>query len=277
MKCSNMIFLDPFTSFPCGKCYVCRIKKTREWQTRLLQEMNYWESSLFVTLTYDEEHLPEKGNLVPRHLVNWLKSYRKEISKYGRVCKYYSVGEYGDEFTTRAHYHIILFGAVLEDFVPHGTLHGKYKHASWPNGFIDLGTVTPESIAYVVGYVRKKLSAAQERELSPLDPRVAPFQRQSQGLGLRWAQDNRDFVEDNQVITVNGVKRSIPRYYVRKLDLQLEDRSELVFEDWDEAWERYWTKRRIVDEGKRAELYSKMLQQNELNLRAKFERKKSAS
>jgi len=305
MKCANMIFLDPFTSYPCGVCYICRVKKTREWQTRLLQENDYWDSSLFVTLTYDDDHVPEE--LIPRDLINWIKSYRKRIAKDGRTCKYYAVGEYGDNemFTYRPHYHLIIFGAVLSDFAPHKYIHGKYSHLSWDKGFIDIGTVTAESIGYVTGYVRKKLSKRQEKGGGRLkgdtDPQVSqiidnniyinagikpsggglrrepPFQRQSQGLGLRWAEANRNYLVDNQVITVGGIKRSIPRYYVRKLGLELEDRSEVLEQDWNDAWERYWTKRKVFDASKRAELYAKALKQGEENLRAKFNLKRAKS
>ena len=42
----------------CGKCLNCRQYKALEWSLRLDCEMKYWKSACFVTLTYDDDHLP---------------------------------------------------------------------------------------------------------------------------------------------------------------------------------------------------------------------------
>lgn len=268
MKCKNMIMLDPFSAYPCGKCYTCRVKKSREWSNRLLHEMSYWDSSLFLTLTYDDDHLPL--SISKRELQLFIKRYRKEISKDGRKFKYYAVGEYGDTYR-RPHYHIIAFGSVLSDFRIHPKIHGKYTSAAWPNGFVDVGTVEPGSISYVTGYVRKKLNRRQDDERYIKAGLYPPFQVQSQGLGLRWALDNAEYLKSNEHLTVKGVPSSIPRYYLNKLGLEFEDTTQERLNDFDERWEIYWTKRGIFDEQVRTELYEKMLEQGDRNIRAKHE------
>ena len=50
--------ITKFVEIPCGKCSGCRLQKSREWANRCMLELQYHKSSYFVTLTYDEEHVP---------------------------------------------------------------------------------------------------------------------------------------------------------------------------------------------------------------------------
>ena len=43
---------------PCGHCEHCRHSYTQKWQERLNIEMEHSVSTLFITLTYDNDHLP---------------------------------------------------------------------------------------------------------------------------------------------------------------------------------------------------------------------------
>ena len=43
---------------PCGKCIGCLLDRSRMWADRCMLEMQYHESNLFVTLTYDDVHVP---------------------------------------------------------------------------------------------------------------------------------------------------------------------------------------------------------------------------
>lgn len=51
-----------FILVPCGKCELCRDKKSREWAFRAICE-NATSSSMpyFLTLTYNPKHLPKCG------------------------------------------------------------------------------------------------------------------------------------------------------------------------------------------------------------------------
>ena len=44
---------------PCGKCDECKLDYAREWSVRCQCEASLWNDNYFVTLTYDDEHLPE--------------------------------------------------------------------------------------------------------------------------------------------------------------------------------------------------------------------------
>jgi len=92
---------------PCRQCLSCRLNRSSEWQTRLIHEGKRHSSKIFLTLTYDNENLPEFGSLQTRHLQLFIKRLRKAIAPI--KIRYYACGEYGDT-TRRAHYHAIIYG-----------------------------------------------------------------------------------------------------------------------------------------------------------------------
>lgn len=55
--------------------------------------------------------------------------------------------EYGETFG-RPHYHVILYGVGVKE--------KEVIEKSWCFGFVKLGTVTPQSIGYVVSYIMDK-------------------------------------------------------------------------------------------------------------------------
>lgn len=138
--------------FPCGQCLPCRINKRRVWTHRLMLEGFCHPSSLFVTLTYSPEFLPEGGTLVKRHLQLFFKRLRKSLSPL--LFRYYAVGEYGERYS-RPHYHLILFGLSQS--------HVAAVRRAWidpetgsPIGLVHVGSGQRLSYQYVAGYVTKK-------------------------------------------------------------------------------------------------------------------------
>ena len=201
MQCTSPITIDG-RLLPCGRCIACRIAKTREWSFRIVAETNSWSQSSFLTLTYNTEHLPYRGDLVKAHLQLFIKRLRMEISP--RKMKYYACGEYG-ETNGRPHYHMIAFGIGPED-------EDLIKDA-WPNGFIDIGTVTRYSAQYVAGYIFDKYSGKIGGAFGHY---VSPFQLCSNGLGKQWLIDNKAQVSFDMGVRVEGRVQTMPRYY-RKL------------------------------------------------------------
>lgn len=160
MRCKK-----PFTmkgvAFGCGQCMMCRIDRRRVWVHRMALEALTHPESAFVTLTYDKEHLPHGGSLVPRDLQLWLKRLRK---KAGAV-RFFGVGEYGDQ-TWRPHYHVALFGC--------GRGHSDLIREAWePRGFIHVGDLTVHSASYVAGYVTKKMTGKDDERLCGRFPEFA--------------------------------------------------------------------------------------------------------
>lgn len=207
MQCVHPFFLRKEQMYvPCGHCVACRIAKSREWSIRLLGELNYWISACFLTLTYDELHVPL--SLKKRDLQLFWKRLRKAVEP--RKIKYFSCGEYGETYG-RPHYHAIVFGVDWND--------EDVINRCWNKGFIKLGGVTSKSISYVTSYVMKKWSKDEEKKQYEECGMEAPFQLVSQGLGLRFACDNREQLQDDLGTTFNGKRVGLPRYYVRKLDI----------------------------------------------------------
>lgn len=63
----------------CGKCLNCRLAKAKEWSDRGTLELNVlnyeretYEHSCFVTLTYDDEHLPMQGSTTKEYSAEYL-------------------------------------------------------------------------------------------------------------------------------------------------------------------------------------------------------------
>ena len=226
-----------FQMLPCGKCIPCKINRTMEWCIRLEYEMLENKHSCFLTLTYDDEHLPKDNNLHKKDLQNFIKRFRESIPNY---VKYYAVGEYGEEQKIyyskspkgeqtgilphgRPHYHLIVFGVdennceelreILADCWKNCArdmfIEEKYKC---------VGTVTPDSIKYVTDYCQKKGTDPHEEILFG-EHYETPFSLQSQGLGLSgFLKENPEVYQDGTIF-YNGRKYPIPRYFRKKLDL----------------------------------------------------------
>lgn len=114
------------------------------------------EDNAFITLTYDQQNIPENGTLVPKHLKDW----QKRISYHsGMKLRFFSVGEYGEK-TKRPHYHAGIFGykgcASLNHKCP--CIWCETLRRSWTKGHVLNGTLTKDSASYIAGYVTKKMT-----------------------------------------------------------------------------------------------------------------------
>lgn len=225
MKCTNPIWLEKQgLEVPCGKCILCRIRKRHEWTTRVYHELNDWHDSCFITLTYDDYHLPHylgdclyPPTLRKRDLVLFLKRLRKTLD---RRIKYFCCGEYGAE-TQRPHYHLILFGVSDRDRDREAVM-SCWQKCDWKvQENKSFGTVEFESIRYTAKYIFKQTSGKM-RDLEE-EFRERQFVIMSKGLGKNWALRNREQIISNKSISVRGVMQSVPRYYLKVLGLTAEE------------------------------------------------------
>lgn len=169
MQCISPLSLkrgDVRTVVPCGKCNFCLQAKRADWTFRLKQELKVCRSASFLTLTYDDSHLPVVGGfptLRKDHMQKFMKRLRKETSKVSDLSiRYYSVGEYGTR-TERPHYHSIMFNVPLEVM--------DRLRDIWSLGQVMVGTVTGGSIHYVTKYHLNKHNGWEEKG----DVREKPF------------------------------------------------------------------------------------------------------
>lgn len=133
------------------------------------------DQSLFVTLTYNDESLPEGGSLVTEHYKGFLKRLRSRVAP--RRFRFFLVGEYGDE-SWRPHYHACLFGLGYEDV---DVIEDCWKEDKRPLGFVHFGDFNQYTAQYCAGYVVKKLTAQDDPRL---EGRYPEFARMSLKPGL---------------------------------------------------------------------------------------------
>lgn len=169
MNCGNPYMLGN-APVACGRCIPCRINKRREWTHRMVLESYCHDENVFVTVTYDDDHLPPDGSVSPDDMRLFLNRLRDHCSRsLGSRFRFFGVGEYG-EVSQRPHYHFIIFGMSVADL--------PVFQKAWNKGFVYLGDVTEHSIQYVAGYTLKKMNKPD------LAGRTPEFQRQSTRPGL---------------------------------------------------------------------------------------------
>lgn len=221
---------------PCGRCLGCRLETSRRWAVRLMHENKMHSQSCFVTLTYNNESLPDFGTLVPRHLQLFHKRlHNRLLDERGFGIRYYGCGEYGD-LNKRPHYHSLLFGHDFSDKVLYSrNSRGEsiFTSASldelWhdgngaPLGSCKIGEITFESAAYVARYCTKKVSGKMREdghyEVYNADgvvaERVPEFAHMSRrpGIGQPYYEKYGAEIRQHDTVIMNG--RAVPstRYY----------------------------------------------------------------
>lgn len=145
----------------CGKCEICKIENSKQWTTKGYCESQMWKNKCFITLTYNNENLPDDRKLRRSDIQKFWKDLRyhlyKETKKTSEIdltkerenmeeiysniledmfgknsrrknrypIRYLNCGEYGPK-TKRPHYH-----AVIWNFEP---LDMK-RHSKDPRGY----------------------------------------------------------------------------------------------------------------------------------------------
>ena len=218
---------------PCGACLGCRIDKSREWAIRCTHELSYPAPGIamqaaFITLTYDNEHLPEGGTLEHKHFQDFMKRLRK---KTGEKLSYLMCGEYGDK-TRRPHYHAVIFGYGFKDrwLYRHDRkrdvkiFRSKELESTWTAGISTIGNVTWQSAAYVARYTTKKITGdkatdhyrnvcVKTGEIFDIKPEYAVASKRP-SLGKAWFEKfHTDVFPADRIVGPNGKIYPVPRYY----------------------------------------------------------------
>lgn len=182
---ARMVFSES-VPISCGQCLSCRVARSKEWTTRIMIEAMQYPHNYFVTLTYDEAHVPrgdfmysdgrvEEGqtNLCKSDVQAFMKrllsnaQYRYKHQGIRRfIC-----GEYGSQ-TDRAHYHIALFNMpdlseelnVLRKRSGVTLYRSKLIEDSWKDklglsyGISSVGELNYTTASYIARYCVKKLT-----------------------------------------------------------------------------------------------------------------------
>lgn len=247
---------------PCGVCIGCRAKERKDWAIRIELEAKKYEHNYFVTLTYNQEHLPIpdemenqktheiyinpgtwKGTLVKEHLSQFIKSFRnylyRNFNKWEGL-KFYACGEYGSDLkTSRPHYHIILMNCPKLNLEPTGEYNKKtgdpyYTNKRiekiWGKGMINIGEATWDSISYTAGYTNKKLFGNLKYEHHAQRGQIPIFSNMSRrpGIGNEYFKENKwDIYELDEIINSKGQSIKPPGYFDKLMDQEEHEYLEL--------------------------------------------------
>lgn len=214
---------------PCGTCPECCKDYYTQWATRGSRELMEWPHSVFITLTYDNKHLPKDKSLDKRDLQLFIKRVKKHFgsTKSNPIRQIYC-GEYGTQ-TNRPHYHAILFNCEFNDKKFHRRTeqnHNVYTSATlttlWGKGFAEFGEAQPSSVAYLFKYILKKKSRKEKRkphfiEVDGITYEVAhEFIESSRNPGIGAFMRDSQSLKKGYLI-VDGVKKKLPKYYMEAL------------------------------------------------------------
>ncbi len=204
---------DKIIPVPCGKCYPCKMRRVNSWVFRLIQQEKVEQSAHFITLTYDNDHVPITDNkymtIDKRDVQLFMKRLRKaHVKKYGKEhrIKYYLCGEYGSK-TKRPHYHAVMFNVDTE-----------LIDKAWHMGSSHYGHVTGASISYTLKYMAKATRIPEHSN----DDRQPEFALMSKRLGSNYLSPkikeyHQQDIERNFVVLEGGIKLPMPRYYRDKI------------------------------------------------------------
>jgi hypothetical protein len=246
-------YSDLKVTIPCGRCVGCRLEHSRIWAIRCMHEAQLHEYNTFITLTYNDDHLP-KTKTVPtlnkKDLQNFMKRLRRNIElareKAGlpeKKIKYYACGEYGDNFG-RPHYHICLFNHDFTDKKPwKKTKTGNKIYVSevlnkiWSDpktkeqiGWATIGELTFETAAYTARYCMKKRKGKDSQsyyevytdlETGEVISRAPEFSLMSRrpGIGKEWYDKYKKEVYPLDRVYLNGHFVKPPKYYDKQHEI----------------------------------------------------------
>ena len=210
---------------PCGQCIGCRLEYSRQWANRCMLELQYHDSAYFVTLTYDDAHLPKTfshdpdtgevlspvATLHSRHLQLFLKLVRRHFPDDN--IRFFGCGEYGSN-TLRPHYHVILFGLHLNDLelykrsvLDYNYFNSESLSRCWidgatgeSRGYVVVGAVSWDTCAYVARYILKKQRGATKSIYEDLgiEPEFSRMSRKP-GIGRQFYDDHPEIWQFDKI------------------------------------------------------------------------------
>lgn len=225
----------------CRKCLPCRLNQAREKAIRAWHESQMHKGSIFLTLTYSDEHLLSPKlqyrdfQLFMMSLLE--KRYRNVKDKEIRrqlFIPFMVTGEYGDK-NKRPHWHALLFNFFPGDAqkqrttdLGHTVYSSAYLSETWGKGLVEFGQITIDSANYTARYAAKKLTHGPDstHEYHPIHKTS-----KRHAIGKLWIEKYwKQTFSLGYIHLPNGEKTKIPRYYV----------------DWlrknkPEEWNRYVT------------------------------------
>lgn len=248
----------------CNKCDSCASHYKNQWAVRCAMEMHFHKQSCCLTLTYDEEHLPENEMLCKKDMQNFMKRYRDHLKRNlpdrphpftgemeSHKIRYIYCGEYGSN-GGRPHYHVLVFGHDFDDKQPYNRTKSGVQYQSdvldelWGNGIATIGEGGMEAAHYVAGYIAKKLQTEKingknftvDKSTGEIIFKDSEFLEMSRRPAIgRWFYDKwrTDIYPADEVVLINNgraVTYPVPTYFDKCLK-----------EEYPELWQKVKAKR----------------------------------
>lgn len=232
--------IKEFIEIPCGKCIGCRLHYSAQWAQRCMLEAGRHEKNCFITLTYDNKHIPEcnpicddNGLVIassPYHPLKksdfqeFMKRFRQRlVDDYKREHKdwkkeelprirFFACGEYGsEENTKRPHYHAIIFGYNFDSdrYIFRKNFRGDTLYRSdlleslWTYGISTVAECSFDTCAYVARYILKKQygKGASIYEDLNIPPEFTVMSRRP-GIARDYYEENKDKIYEYQEIFI---------------------------------------------------------------------------
>ncbi|QXP08155.1 MAG: replication initiator protein [Arizlama microvirus] len=233
----------PIIKLPCGKCPECMKDYYTNWATRGSRELMRWERNVFITLTYRNECVPKDGSLRKKHVQDFIKRVKKHFrsTKENPIRQTYC-GEYGTK-DGRPHYHVVLYNCHFADQKLWRTTDQGNKvfrsetlEKLWPFGNSEFGEAEPGSIAYIYKYILKKKSRKEKKKPLKAYWHGKPVQIEHEfvessrnpGIGAHMRGTNS---VKKGYLTVDGVKKKLPKYYLEDLKKNHKNSYEQITQD----------------------------------------------
>lgn len=251
-KLLEMLRANEAQLLPCGHCAGCKLSASSSWANRMEMELPYHKNAWFLTLTYDNEHVPwsynsglgvDKGTgevMVENLTLNYedmqgfWKRLRRNIDYHKRGnskdLMYFQCGEYGGQ-THRPHYHAIVYDLPIK---PEELKEYKRKNGAvyynvdwitkiWGMGHVVIAPAEWKAMAYTARYTTKKVYGRESKkyyeEMGILPERCNMSLKPA--IGARYYKEHKDEIYRKDKIQLkNGKVCKPPRYFDKLFDLE---------------------------------------------------------
>lgn len=263
---------------PCNHCVACEKLRSLRTAIQLACELNTTPGeSWFVTLTYDDENLPNDFSVHKDHLQKFIKKLRKWRTKTNHIgnFRYLSQGEYGGKFQ-RPHYHLAGFNLTLPDLRSVASK-GSYPAFEseqitkiWGHGNVHLIRLCFENCLYIAQHhIDEKVDNKVKTHETPIRHPVTnklikirntEFSTRSSkpGIGKDFFEKYFSDIYPCDYMINKGQKMPVPRYF----DKLLKDQAPEIYEGIkqqrsEKVEEKTPAQNRYQDKFNRAKLKSK--------------------
>lgn len=247
---------DKPLEFKCGRCLGCKRVKAQAWALRIVHESQMHKYNCFLTLTIDDEHLPDDNSLDIKH---WQLFAKRLRHKAGPFRHFYS-GEYGTKYD-RPHYHACIFGLDMRrgedaDFFPNGAgdsplWRSKTLDEIWGMGHVAIGELEYGSAQYTAKYlVKSEGKVEDQKRYQGRKPEYISMSR-NPGIGAKWIEKFKTDAFGGGFLAFDGKRHAVPKFYERVLtDLELRawrEKNAKLMDKFIASGETSWQRRDVKE------------------------------